>query len=72
MTKDDWTFDERTQTWLQGVTYNGSGVYQENNKWFGNIVHPLFDIRFFGPFDTKDDCIQVIIQEFDKIQGEYE
>ena len=70
LTLEDWVFDFNADTWFQGTAQNGSGVFQQSDtKWYGNLIHPhLIDIQAFGPYETKEDCIQAIIQEFERIE----
>jgi hypothetical protein len=71
LNKNNWIFNEKSQTWLQGTTNNGSGVFKDekDDKWYGNLIHPnIHIIQSFGPFENKEDCIQTIIQEFNRIE----
>ena len=67
-TINDWIQDH--EVWYQGDEQNGSGVFQEpDGKWHGNLVHPdLIDVQGFGPYESREDCINAIIEEFERIE----
>ena len=68
-TINDQIYDKFAKTWFQGTSQNGSGVFQEpDGHWHGNLITPdLIDMQGFGPYDTREECIQAIIQEFERI-----
>ena len=67
-TINDWI--QNYDVWYQGSTENGSGVFQEEDqKWYGNLVHPeLVDVQGFGPCETREEVIQKIIAEYERIE----
>ena len=70
MNVNDWVFDH--DTWYQGTPENGSGVFQQSDgKWYGNLVHPdmVNNLLGFGPYETREACIEAIIKEFENIES---
>ena len=53
---NSWTWNEDQDTWLYGTRLDGCGVYEENGKFYGNIVVNNELITINGPFGIREEA----------------
>lgn len=59
MSVEKWNYDPNEDIYLTGTPHNGCGVYQEKDKWFGNVCYDDTDIFRIGPYSSfSEACIE--------------
>lgn len=66
----EWTLDDKSNTWFYGTQERGAGVYQQNGKWFGNLLHPgTMMIVGYGPASSKEALQKELIEQLKKLDA---
>ena len=71
--KFDWTYDEKSFTWVTGTNESGCGVYQdeESHKWNVNIVYEG-DLTILGKeFDSREEAMDAAVVEWMRIHDSF-
>ena len=61
-----WRWDENAQTWFYGTQIHGCGVYEENDKWYGNVsAHG--SIELVGAKADKDAAMSACLERLQQL-----